>query len=749
MNKIFIIDGYGFLFRAYHSMPPLTSPDKIPVGAVHGFISMVLKVIEEFAPSHAVMVFDSGSKNFRHELYSEYKSHRPPAPEDLIPQFEIVREAATALGFPVMERIGYEADDVIASLVKTFPSEEIVIISSDKDLMQLISDRVSMFDGMKNKYIRAAEVFEKFGVAPEKVVDALAIMGDSSDNVPGIPGIGPKGAAELIHLFGSLEGVLENAESIKQNARRKSVIDNKDKALISKQLVMLDSDIDLAVNMRDITLATPDHDELNGFFDRYGLKNLKARAHKVFKFNAAPSKQDHTTNIFKNLCLDIKLLIKQNPTENFSSFEDLSLMNYATSAGIKQEEVDFSSYHDLFSKLHEHSAFELYYDFDLPFANVLAHLELTGIKVDVQILNDLSKEFELQLAEISKQIYDLAGVEFNIASPKQLAEILFKKLALPKDTKSDSTNADVLENLSAQGFVIADHILKWRQISKLKNTYTDVLPSHINPETGRIHSSFSQIGTTTSRISSTNPNLQNIPIRSEYGEKIRSSFIPEKGCKLISADYSQIELRLLAHVANIESLTKAFKNGEDIHSSTAIQIFGEATKENRRAAKAINFGIIYGISAFGLAKQLNITQKQAADYIEKYFALYPGIKEYMERTIAFARENGYVQNIFGRKCFIPEINNRAMKGFAERAAINAPLQSSSADITKIAMNRIFTHLKEKDYKTRMVLQIHDEILLEAPEDEVVLVMVEVQKIMQDVVELKSKMVVDVSAQDCW
>jgi DNA polymerase-1 len=770
-KKIFVIDGYGFLFRAYHSLPALTSPNKVPIGAIYGFVSMILKVFESFKPSHAVMVFDSGQKNFRHELYSEYKSHRPPAPDDLIPQFAIAREAAREMGFPIMEKIGYEADDIIASIVKTFPSHEIVIISSDKDLMQLISDKVCLYDGMKNKYIRSLEVLEKFGVGPEKVVDILAIMGDASDNIPGIPGIGPKGAAELIGLFGSLENILKNADSIKQNARRKAVLENKEKALLSKKLVMLDYDIDLGVTIEDLELKTPDHN-LQAFFDLYGLKNLKSRAEKIMHLSSVSHKQSSLSrdsfiqfidqdagfahnNSIKKLCFDLKSLIKQNHDADFSVFEDLSLMNYTTNAGNPQNNDSyddvFAAYQELLQRLHEHSAFELYYDFDLPFANVLAHLELIGIKVDAKILQELSEEFTLQLEEISKNIYDLSGEEFNIASPKQLAEVLFQKLQLPKSKKSDSTNADVLEDLSSQGFVIADHVLKWRQISKLKNTYTDVLPKQINPETGRIHSSFSQISTSTSRISSTNPNLQNIPIRSEYGERIRSSFIPEKGYKLVSADYSQVELRLLAHVANINALIHAFKNGEDIHSKTAEQIFGSVNKDLRRAAKAINFGIIYGISPFGLAKQLNIPQKQAANYIEKYFALYPGIKEYMDNTIKFARENGYVRNIFGRKCFVPEINSKnwALRGFSERAAINAPLQSSSADITKIAMNKVYDYLKQGGYKTRMVLQIHDEILLESPESEIDIVTYEIQKIMQDVVELKSSLIVDVSVGDSW
>ena len=563
-KKIFVIDGYGFLFRAYHSLPPLTSPDNIPIGAIFGFVSMILKVLEFFKPTHAVMVFDSGQKTFRHELYPEYKAHRPPAPEDLIPQFLIAREAAKVLGFPIIEKVGYEADDIIASIVKIFPSNEIVIISSDKDLMQLVSDRVCLYDGMKNKYIKHAEVLEKFGVDPQRVVDVLAIMGDASDNIPGVPGIGPKGASELVNLFGSVENILANAESIKQNAKRNSLLANKERALISKKLVLLDSSINLAIEIENLALETPDH-TLDIFFDRYGLKSLKARAKKILNLVWVASElidtnddcfiefvEDNTSsnsdNSVKKLCFNLKALIKNNPKGDFSVFEDLSLMNYVTSAGNAQDDTSYDSkfilYQELCKRLRQHSAFELYYDFDLPFANVLAHMELDGIKVDAQILNELSAEFEVELIKISKNIYDLAGVEFNIGSPQQLAKVLFQKMELPKNKKSDSTNADVLENLSAQGFVIADHILKWRQISKLKNTYTDVLPKQINPGTGRIHSSFSQISTSTSRISSVNPNLQNIPIRSEYGERIRSSFIPEKGSKLISADYSQIELRI-------------------------------------------------------------------------------------------------------------------------------------------------------------------------------------------------------------
>jgi DNA polymerase-1 len=895
-----IIDGYGFIFRAYHSLPPLTNPKGTPVGAVYGFISMLLKILAEFKPNHAVVVFDHGKKTFRHELYDKYKMNRPEAPEDLKPQFAICRDAAEALNFKIIEKPGFEADDIIATLAREVVenNEKAIIVSSDKDLMQLVDNDIIMFDSLKNKYITEKEVEEKFGVPPAKVRDVLAIMGDSSDNIPGIAGIGPKGAAELIQKYGSLESLLDHVDEITQPKRKQSIIDCKDLALLSKQLITLEQNVPLDISLQDLEQKLPNHESLFAFLNEHGFKSIIAKAEKLFNLQAiqaphptisiaklvepilitniesfksilqasvstgklaiylathnneiaglaftANGEENYYVNIsninngdlfnqaseaisYKEALLIIKpyledssilkitynlkdLLKKLNIAQiniEPKAFEDLMLMHYSMNTGnvssdmieiIKQyfestnlvpinallqanklksiksltpnilcnyycELIDslFNLYHLLKGDLKTRSSISVYRDIDLPLTKVLYDMEYAGVKIDIPKLAQLSKSFEKEIGSLEERIFIAAVQEFNIGSPKQLGEVLFDSMGLPSGKNSAksgnySTGADVLETLSEAGFEIADLILKWRQLTKLKNTYTDVLPTLIEPRTGRIHTTFLQSSTSTGRLSSQDPNLQNIPVRTELGETIRSTFIAEKGFQLISADYSQIELRLLSHIADIEALKDAFKHNKDIHSETARQVFKisqeEITSDIRRKAKAINFGIIYGISAFGLAKQLNITRQEASLYIQEYFKEYPGIERYMEDMKEYARKHGYVNSLFGRKCYIKSINDKnfSLRSFSERAAINAPLQGTTADIAKVAMIKVAQQLESKKFKTRMLLQVHDELLFEAPNEEVNMVMPLIKETMQQIVQLSIPLIVDIKAGNSW
>jgi DNA polymerase-1 len=896
-----IIDGYGFIFRAYHSLPPLSNPHGTPVGAVYGFISMLLKILAEFKPNHAVIVFDSGRKTFRHDLYDKYKMNRPEAPEDLKPQFAICREAASALNFKIIEKAGFEADDIIATLARKVNenNEKAIIVSSDKDLMQLVNDDILMYDSLKSKYITEKEVLEKFGVPPAQVRDVLAIMGDSSDNIPGIQGIGPKGAAELIQKYGSLENLLANVEEIIQPKRKQSIIDCQELAILSKKLITLEENVPLDVSLQDLEQKLPEPKVLFDFLNLHGFKSMITKAEKFFDFTHKPAQtissniadnigstillnniddfksalQDsvltgklsislashnnelagvsfasdnkvtyfitidnhHNGDLFSpetrtislsfavnilkpyfedssitKITYNLKDFLKQLSHSkieiNYKAFEDIMLMHYSMNTGnasselyeiLKQyfESVALTSisailqlhkmksiktlqpnllsnhfgkisslllniYPLLKQDLQQHKSMFVYREIDLPLTTLLYDMEMSGVKIDVNKLAKLSATFEQEIRAREKEIFKLSGQEFNIGSPKQLGEVLFDSMGLPNPKTSAksgsySTGADILEGLSEAGFEIADLILKWRQLSKLKNTYTDVLPTLINPLTGRIHTTFLQTSTNTGRLSSQDPNLQNIPVRTDLGESIRETFIAEKGYKLISADYSQIELRLLSHIAGIETLKDAFKSNKDIHRETACQVFKipseEVTSDIRRKAKAINFGIIYGISAFGLAKQLNISRQEASLYIKEYFKEYPGIEKYMEDIKQYAKQHGYVKSLLGRKCYIKSINDKnfSLKSFSERAAINAPLQGSTADIAKIAMIKVQEALKANRFKTRMLLQVHDELLFEAPEAEVEQVMPLIKHTMQHVIELSIPLIVDIKAGNNW
>lgn len=840
MKKCLIIDSYGFLFRAFHVQPPLTSPKGDPVGAIYGFTSMLIKLLSDHKPSHIVAVFDSGGKNFRHEIYPDYKAHRPDVDQDLIKQFPISRIVANKLGITSMEAKNYEADDVIATLAKQISEdgEEVIVVSSDKDLAQLMSDKIKIFDPVKAKYITDEIIQEKFGIDSTKIRDYLSLVGDKSDNIPGVPSFGPKTAAQLINQFGDLSGIIENRDKI-ESARKKQVFEeNLDNARLSYELVGLKFDVPVQYNKENIEWIKPEESQVNDFLNEYGFKSLIQRAKKITKtmqmgFDILTNEIDDNSNSARSynevelekvfhlskengyisisnenneiyvscleniakvesidqlneICNDnsirkiIDNLKNYKDLSNINAYDDISIMSYILSAGTKQLDINglfikyldenisdpklYVLYFEKLSNILKKNIFKekqnyIYDSIDLPLSKILKNMENIGVKFDSKILQDLSLEFEQKIKNLEIEIYKLAGKEFNIASPKQLSEILFDELNIPSGKKGKSgarsTGADILENLALEGYDIASKLLDWRHYSKLKNTYTDALPKLINENTGRIHTTLMQTSTATGRLSSHDPNLQNIPIRTEDGVRIRKSLVAESKHKLIAADYSQIELRLLAILGDIRELKDAFSKGEDIHTNTASQIFGissdKVDREMRRKAKAINFGIIYGISAFGLAKQLKIPQKDAKEYIERYFEAFPGIKNYMERAKNNAYENGYVENYVDRKCYLPLIrsSNFNEKSFAQRAAINAPLQGSAADIAKIAMINVQKYLENENLKTKMILQIHDELLFEAPDEEVEFVVPKIKQIMEHVANFDVKLQVDVKISDSW
>ena len=873
-DHFYLIDGSGYIFRAYYALPPLTrKSDGLPTGAVSGFCSMLFKLLEDsksnenkHKPTHFAVIFDSARKTFRNEIYSDYKANRSEAPDDLAPQFEYIRKSVLAFNLPSVDLVNYEADDLIATYVDQILKKgaKVTIVSSDKDLMQLFKNKVRIFDPMKNKFISEEDVQNKFGVDPSKVIDVQALAGDSSDNVPGVPGIGVKTAAELINKYGNLEKLLKSAHEIKQNKRRETLIENKDKALISKQLVTLKHDAPVNINLSEFKLKEIDKDKLFKFLremefnrllssaiSKYGepdLEGIKNETVSKKTLNSINKKNYHLIKDLKEIddwineaeevgevavdtetssldphqadligvslsskigkaCyiplghksqnnLDKQLVLKklkplledssikkigQNIKFDFivlfkhgitiSTMEDTMLMSYVLDAGKNRHNMDslseihlnhktiafkdlvgtgkkeinfkdvdvekakdyaaedaditFRLYKKFHKSLKDEKMVNIYELFEKPMIKILAFMEIEGIKIDNKFLKILSSKFEKKIEKIQKDVFKISKKEFNIASPKQLGEILYNELKIAdlKKTKKGSfaTSASVLEDLAFKGHEFPQLVLDWRQVSKLKNTYSDSLPEHINPLTNRVHTSFLLAATTTGRLASSDPNLQNIPIKSEDGRDIRKSFIAEKDNVLISADYNQIEMRILADLADVKELKKAFKNNEDIHSLTASQIFNTEIKkvdqDQRRKAKAINFGIIYGISQYGLAKQINVSNYEAEEFLNSYFAKFPEIKVYMDQTIKFCRKNGYVNNIFGRRSHFININdkNYNVRNFQERAAINAPIQGSASEIMRLAMIRLEKRLNEqKNQDTKMLLQIHDELIFETP-----------------------------------
>ncbi len=973
-DHVFLVDGSGYIFRAYHALPPLNrKSDGLQINAVLGFCNMLWKLLRDMKPeerpTHLAVVFDKSEKTFRTDFYPEYKANRDAPPDDLIPQFPLIREAVRAFDVPCLEQAGYEADDLIATYARIACEAKATttIVSSDKDLMQLVGPTVVMYDTMKDKRIGRDEVIEKFGVPPEKVIEVQSLIGDSTDNVPGVPGIGVKTAAQLIGEYGDLETLLKRASEIKQDKRRQTLIDNAEQARISKRLVTLDAHVDLDTPIDDLLVHEPDYRNLVAFLKAMEFTTLTRRVAEAAEIDAAlidadtrlsagapapqeqrdtaaPAKQTgaaaptlpltgergadnsdvvnspislaavraqkiraipvdrskyevvrdlarlkvwmqraleegvlalstETTSIdpmqatlcgfslavapneacyvplahrkrgageglfdtglepeqireseaidaMKPVLEDPGILkVGHNIKFNWVMFaqrgisivplDDILLQSYVLDAGrqdhaiaslstryLGHATVDYdgligsgksrTSFDNVdIKKAAEYSAEDadvtlrlwqaikprlvadrmtsVYETLERPMVPVLARMEQRGISIDRQVLARLSGEFARDSERLEGEIRKIAGQPINPGSPKQLGDVLFGSLGLPGGTKTKtgawSTSASILEELAEQGHELPQKILDWRQVSKLRSTYTDALPNYVNPKTQRVHTSYALAATTTGRLSSSEPNLQNIPIRTEQGRKIRRAFIAEKGKKLVSADYSQIELRLLSEVADVPTLRQAFKDGIDIHAMTASEMFGVPVKdmpgEIRRRAKAINFGIIYGISAFGLANQLGIEREEAGAYIKKYFERFPGIRAYMDETREFCREHGYVTTLFGRKCHYPDIkaSNPSVRSFNERAAINARLQGSAADIIRRAMIRMEDTLAKAKLSAQMLLQVHDELVFEVPDGEVEHTLPVVKKVMEDAphpaVQLHVPLRVEARAADNW
>jgi DNA polymerase I len=903
MNLV-LVDGSGFVFRAFHALPPMTRPDGTPVNAVFGFTNMLAQLLKDHEGTHIAVIFDAGRFTFRNRLYEAYKAHRPPAPEELIPQFALVREATEAFGVPAIELPDWEADDLIAAYAKA--AEEAggsaTIVSSDKDLMQLIRPAVRMMDPLKKKPIGPAEVMEKFGVTPDKVIEVQALIGDSTDNVPGVPGIGPKGAAALIGEFGDLESVLAAAPSMKPSKRRDSLIENADKARISRELVTLRADAPMPLPLEKLTVKALDKARLAAWLTEQGFRSTlsrlglngaapagaarapsveapkpppvaeapfggydtvstaaalrvwadAARAAGCFALDTetdgldamraslvglslataeghacyVPLRHDGLAEqvplpdaieilgpLFADPCvlkvlqnakfdmmvlgragfppiapIDDTMLISfsQDAGAHGHGMDELSRLHLghtpipydevtgtgrarisfaavavdkATAYAAEDADVTLRLWNRLKPRLRENHALALYEQVERRLVPVLLDMERAGIKVDAEDLRRMSADFEQRMAVMEKDCHRLAGHEFNVGSPKQLGEVLFDEMGLAggkrMKTGAWGTDSSVLQGLADQGHDLPARILEWRQLQKLKSTYADALVEYINPETGRVHTSYAMAIAQTGRLSSTDPNLQNIPIRTEEGSRIRQAFIAEPGNVLLSADYSQIELRLLAHVADIPALKESFRNGEDIHARTASEVFGipmaGMDPMTRRRAKAINFGIIYGISGFGLARQLGIAPGEAQVFIRRYFERYPGIRDYMERAKTEAREKGFVTSPFGRRCWIAGIADKlpARRAYAERQAINAPLQGGAADIIKRAMVRLPAALARDCPSARMLLQVHDELVFEVPETDAPRLAEVATRVMENAAALSVPLVVETGSGHSW
>ncbi|MBT5728827.1 MAG: DNA polymerase I [Alphaproteobacteria bacterium] len=937
-EQLVLIDGSGYIFRAFHALPMMMSPEGVPVNAVFGFTKMLMKLMDDLQPSHVLVIFDAGRVTFRNDIYPEYKQNRTDPPDELVPQFSLVRDATEAMSLPVTELPGFEADDLIASYAKMAHESgtDCLIVSSDKDLMQLVRPGVTMLDPMKQRRISDAEVVEKFGVLPNRVVDVQSLAGDSTDNVPGVPGIGIKTAAELINQFGDLDSLLAGAETIKQPKRRENLVNFAEQARISRELVRLKDDVPLDNNIASLVRPHRDMDRLSAFLSGQGFNSLLAsigaknaasqktaptsgKPDSASPFGAilpphveAPSYELVTTtdalsrwidearsqgfiaidtettslnassaslvgvalatapgkacyiplrhvapasegaaqggldfagdaevaetvmleqmdeaealSLLRGLCADPSILkighnlkydahvlsLEQNGGLSLTPVDDTMCLSYVLDAGRTERhgldylalsllDIQTIKYQDVCGKGAKQISFaevspeaactyasedaditlrlwtmlkprlaregmsSVYERLERPLIPILAHMEAAGIKVDTPLLHGLSQDFAGRIQILEGEIHQLAGETFNIASPKQLGEILFEKLGYEGGKKSKtgafSTGADILEDMAENGVEIARKVLDYRQLAKLKSTYTDALMASVNNRTGRVHTSFSMVGASTGRLSSSDPNLQNIPIRTQEGRQIRGAFIARPGCKLISADYSQIELRLVAHVAQEKTMLEAFRNGVDIHAQTASEVFGvpldQMDAETRRRSKAINFGIVYGISAFGLSRQLSIPQSEARDYIATYLDRFPGIRTYMNDAREFAREHLYVETLFGRRIHIEQIgaSNQAMRGFSERQAINAPIQGSAADIIKRAMICLPAELAAQGLAADMLLQVHDELIFEVPEEQAEQSVQLIKSVMENaaspVVQLSVPLVVDAGIADSW
>jgi DNA polymerase-1 len=849
--RLFLIDGSSYVFRAFYAIGQLSTSKGFPTNAIFGFTSMLLRVLREMNPEYVAVIFDAKGPTFRDEIYSDYKANRPAMPQGLEPQIPYIKRIIEAYNIPVIEKEGYEADDVIGTIAKETAKQrvDVIIVTGDKDMLQLVDEHIRTLDTMKNRSFGPREVVERYGVAPGEITDVMALMGDSIDNIPGVPGIGEKTAVALISEYKTLENLLANREKLPRRKLVEALRSFSEQARLSKRLATISTDVPLEYNLRDFLLSEPDVGRLKEIFrelefnkflkeitsetlsmedyhmvteeDQFSNLVGELRGCRGFSFDFettsrdpmlaelvglslsfAPHRayyvpmghrypgvprqldRDFVLSQLKPLFQDEKLkkfgqnikyeyvLLKRNgielrgiecdtmvasylvnPTKHNHNVEEIAreyldhrMISYKDVVGSGKKEVTFDRVdlqsaknyscedsdvtflvsHILLSKLEgEEGLKDLFNELEIPLIEVLAHMEMNGVKIDGSLLEEMSKEFENRLASTGDRIYLLASERFNINSPQQLARILFEKLKLPrvKRTKTGtSTDTEVLTKLAHQ-HDLPGEILAYRSLSKLKSTYIDALPKLINPRTGRVHTSYNQTVTATGRLSSSDPNLQNIPIRSEEGRRIREAFIPEEGWLMLSADYSQIELRILAHLARDKALCEAFQRDEDIHARTASNIFGVSlegvTPEMRRQAKVINFGIIYGMSAFGLGKELDVEPKVASAYIEGYFEKYKGVKEYIDSSLQESREKGYVTTLFGRRRYLPEINssNRMARNAAERTAINTPIQGTAADLIKVAMIHIHGQLKDLKLSTKMVIQVHDELVFECPEGE--------------------------------
>ena len=884
LKRLFLIDGSSYIYRAFYAIRGLSTSKGFPSNAIFGFTSMLLKVLRDHKPDGVAVIFDAKGPTFRNTLYEDYKANRPTMPDDLTVQIPYTKKIVEGFRIPLLEMEGYEADDLIGTIAKKAENEglEVVIVSGDKDLLQLVSEKVTTLDTMKDAYRGVQEVKDRFGVEPERIPDIMGLAGDSIDNIPGVPGIGEKTAVDLIKRFGGLEQLLQKVEQIDEkeikNKTRENLMKYRDQALLSRDLATIDIHVPIEIRWEDFIFSSPDEESLRGIFkelefqkflqdlfpqksvsyehyyliteeeelDELVIRLKKAAAFSLdlettsrdpldakivgLSFSARPHEayyipvgHDYTgvppqipkTKVLEilrpvledsqkskygqNIKYDYIVLRRNgmklagitfdtmiasyllNPTKRSHSLEHIAqeylehqmiTYNEVTVKGQGFQKVDLHKAKEyscedadvtflvtnlLLQKLKEDSLDELFFQMELPLVEVLAEMELWGVKINSDLLLDLSKELESRLWGLEGNIFNLVGEKFNINSTQQLGKILFEKLRLPviKKTKTGhSTDVEVLQEL-AKEHELPRAVLEYRSLAKLKSTYVDSLPKLINPITKRVHTSYNQTVTATGRLSSSDPNLQNIPIRTEEGRRIREAFIPEAGWWMISADYSQVELRILAHLSGDATLKEAFQKGEDIHARTASEIFGlppdEVTPQMRREAKVINFGIIYGISAYGLAKELDVEPRRAAEYIEEYFNRYQGVKAYIDKTLQEARDKGYVTTLYRRRRYLPEINtsNRSARQFAERTAMNTPIQGTAADIIKAAMIRIDRHLKERGFKAKMIIQVHDELVVEAPENEVEEVEKIIKEAMEGVMELTVPLKVSVARGKNW